>query len=125
MTGIGIKLTRRSTRHVSEVRFQFLSTHDWRVVRYLLYDQLGLSSAVQIRPNTVKQFSENRIEGLAGISSLLWPVRRRLTFFSDPIFSLRVCAYQRLSKRTRHTHRILSLEGRNEPPQDALHPILS
>lgn len=85
-------------------------TYDGRVVRHLFYHEHGFSPSVDVGPGAVEQLAKNRVERLcrqytentAGPRVLLATRRRcryrrrrfhcqtRLTFFSEPIFSLRV-----------------------------------
>lgn len=79
-------------------------TYNRGMVRDLLDNQDSLTTTVLVGPNTVEEFTKDRVEGLINESvyfSLHSDAQdRKLTFFSDPIFSFRV--YPVSSPSVRH-----------------------
>lgn len=80
------------------------------MVRYLLDNQLCLASAVRIGPDSVEQLAENGIEGLDVSYAVL--------------LVMKTSTHLLLTAHLLITGGVLSLEGSDEPPEDALHTVL-
>lgn len=93
-------------------------------MRDLLNDQLGLSSAVLVRPDAVEQLAEDRVERLriSTSSPISLPDRPSSPSPSSRCGSARVS--DELSKVNAKTHGVLALERSDEPLQNTLHPLL-